>query len=73
MPEKVRKSGQALEKGLSKLRRRVRASTGKGWIRVSTEKGRITASVKKVESGRVPEKGLGEYRERVESEQVSKK
>ena len=40
---------------------------------MSTEKGRITVSVKKVEFGRVPEKGLGEYRERVESEQVSEK
>ena len=34
---------------------------------MNTGKGRITASVKKVESGRVPEKGLGEYRKRVES------
>ena len=40
---------------------------------MSTEKGRITANVKKEEFGRVPEKGLGEYQERVESEQVSKK
>ena len=32
---------------------------------MSTEKGRITASVKKVESGLVPEKGLGKYRRRV--------
>ena len=40
---------------------------------MSTEKGRITTSVKKVESGRVQEKGLGKYRERVESKQVSEK
>ena len=34
---------------------------------MSTGKGRIMASVRKVESGLVKEKGLGEYRERVES------
>ena len=34
-----------------KLRRRVRASTEKGWIRVSPGKVRITASVRNVESG----------------------
>ena len=63
MPEKVRKSGQAPEKGPGKYRR----------IQVSTGKGRITASVRKVEFEIVPEKGLGEYRERVESEQVPEK
>ena len=56
-----------------KLRRRVQASTEKGWIRVSTGKVRITASVRNVESGRVPEKGLGEYWERVESKHVPEK
>ena len=35
---------------------------------MSTEKGRIPASVGKVDSGRVPKKGLGGYREIVESE-----
>ena len=30
---------------------------------MSIGKGRITTSVRKVESGRVPEKGLGKYRE----------
>ena len=33
-------------------------------------KGRIRASAGNVESGRVPEKGSGEYQERVESERV---
>ena len=40
---------------------------------MSTGKGRITVSVRKVESEGVPEKGLGEYRERVESEKVPEK
>ena len=31
----------------------------------------IRASTRKVESGQVPKKGLGEYRERVESGRVS--
>ena len=39
-------------------------------IRAITEKGRIWASARKVESGRVPEKGPGEYWERVESGRV---
>ena len=48
-------------RNLGEYRRKTRVSTGKGtgkgWIRVSIEKGRITASVKKVESGRVLGKG----------------
>ena len=49
------------------LRRRVRASTRKGWIRVSTGKGIISTSVENMESGRVQKKGPGEYQEIVES------
>ena len=37
---------------------------------MSTGKGRIPASAEKVESGRVPKKGPGEYREMVESGRV---
>ena len=48
-------------------------STGEGWIRASRGKGRIRASTVKVGSGRVPEKGPGEYRERVESGLVLEK
>ena len=39
---------------------------------MSTGKGRIPASVGKVEFEQVPEKGLGMYREMVESERVPK-
>ena len=40
---------------------------------MSTKKGRIMASVRKVESERVLEKGLGKHRERVESKQLPEK
>ena len=40
---------------------------------MSTGKGRIPTSVGKVESGGVPKKGLGEYREMVKSGRVPKK
>ena len=63
MPEKIMKI-----EGDAKEDEEIRASIGKGWIRVSTGKGRIPTSVGKVESGRVRKKGLGEYREMVESE-----
>ena len=39
-------------------------------IWASTRKVEIQASIEKVESGLVSEKGLGEYRERVESRRV---
>ena len=38
-------------------------STGKVGFWLITEKGRIRASARKVESGRVPEKGRDEYKE----------
>ena len=40
---------------------------------MSTGKGRIPASVRNVESGRVLKKGPGEYREMEESRRVPKK
>ena len=40
---------------------------------MSTGKGRILASVGKVESRQVPKKGPGEYQEMVESGRVSEK
>ena len=52
MPEKIMKSGGDVGEG-----EEIWESITKGWIRVSTGKGRITASVRKVESGRVPGKG----------------
>ena len=54
MPEKVRKSGQAPEKGPGKYRKRLDLG--------EYQKSRIMASVRKVEFGRVSKKGLGEYR-----------
>ena len=48
-------------RNLGEYRRKTRVSTGKGtgkgWIRVSIGKGRVTASVRKVESRRVLRKG----------------
>ena len=53
MLEKIMKSGQALEKGPGKNRKRVQAGTGKG---------RIQTSVRKVEFGQVLERwNPGEY------------
>ena len=43
----------------------------KGRIRASSEKVEIRVSTEEVESRRVPEKGPGKYRERVESRRVS--
>ena len=40
-------------------------STRKGRFRASTRKGKIRESAENVESGQVPEKGPGEYWERV--------
>ena len=52
---------------------RIRASTGKGRIQASARKIEIRASTRNVGSERVPEKGPGEYRERVESGRVLEK
>ena len=49
MPEKIMKSEQALEKGPSRHRKRVRAGT---------EKGRIRANSGKVESGKYQKGGI---------------
>ena len=70
MPEKIMKFGGDVgeDKEIRASSKKGRASTGKGWIRVSTGKGRNPTSVGKVESGKVPKKGSGEYREMVESE-----
>ena len=57
MPEKEMKSRGDAREGED-----IRASTEKGLIRVSIGKGRITMSVRKVESGQVPKKGPGEFR-----------
>ena len=54
VPKKGRNPGKYQKSG-------IRASTKEGWIQEST---------KKVGSGRVPEKGPGEYQERVESGRV---
>ena len=74
MPERW-KSRRVPEKG------GIRASTGvgsgrvpgKGRIRVSTGKVEIGVSIGKVRSGRVPEKGPGEYLQRIESVRVPEK
>ena len=74
MPGKMSDPGTMLEKIMKskgdagegeEIRASSREGSGKYRKRLDPgkyRKGRIMASVKKVESGRVPEKGLGEYR-----------
>ena len=66
-----RASAEKVEIQASTEKGRIRASARKVEIQASTEKGRIRASAgkveiwastRKVESGRVPEKGLGKHR-----------
>ena len=58
--EKIMKYGGDVREG-EEIRASSREGSGqvleKGWIRVSIGKGRIMASVRKVESGQVPRKG----------------